>query len=506
MPQITRKLSTYETIMQTKSHLIKAAIAVVLLFASINGISIAQSITWERTYLQSSWTSGYSIKQTSDGNYITCGLRGNFGGFVAKLNLFGDTLWVRYFPVAEFTSILETIDGKYTVVGWTDKAHIVKLDTNGNIIWTRVITEPGYETRAYNVCLTTDGGYVIVGEAKTSNPTVLSGYLLKLDNNGFKQWSKIIFKANANIVLSKAIEIAPFGYILTGGELHNNNGQIIIVKTDLFGDTLWTNTIGSNYDEYGYSVFRTYDNGFLSIGEIYLPGGQAKLYFSKIDSLGNLLWSKIYGDTLKTFDLRSSDCAVFNSFSNSYLITGRYLTGTSSLDTVKLFIISIDSNGNKIWSRFYNKDTVDIEGVSIDLCNDSGFVVAGDLLDPPSDNSLTSPQYLYVIKTNKNGEIVPIGVNNQNLNIPLQYKLNPVYPNPFNPVTNITFEVSKTSRIKIKLYNILGKEIGVIVDDTFKSGIHSLKLESGRLASGIYFLSMFTEYICIGTQKIILLK
>lgn len=465
-----------------------------------------QSITWERTYLRSNWTSGYSIKQTSDGNYITCGLRTNYGGFVLKLNRYGDTLWVRYFPVAEFTSIIETIDGKYVAIGWTDFVHIVKLDTNGNNIWARQIIEPGYETRAYHICLTNDGGFAIAGEAKSNNPTILSGYFLKLDSTGFKIWSKVIYKTNTNIVLSGVKEIIPAGFILTGGELYNNNLQIIVIKTLLNGDTLWTKSFGTNYDERGYAIFQTNDNGFLSIGQIYLSGGQRRLYFTKTDSTGILLWSKIYGDTLTTYELRSSDCAVYNPYSNSYLITGRYVSGVSSLDTTKLFIVSVDTSGNRIWDKFYYKDTADIEGASIDICNDSGYIIAGDLLDPPIDNILTSPQYLYAIKTNKDGEIQPIGINNQNISLPKYFKLNPVYPNPFNPETNITFEVPKASNIKINLYNILGKEVKILINNTLKSGIYNLKLESGELASGIYFVSMFADNNLINTQKIILIK
>lgn len=475
-------------------------------FAVLASNCFGQSITWERTYLQSNWTSGYSIKQTSDGNYITCGLRTNYGGFVAKLNPYGDTIWVRYYPVAEFTSIVESNDGKYVAIGWTDFVHIVKLDTNGNNIWMRQIIESGYETRAYNICVTNSGGFAIAGEAKTNNPTILSGYLLKLDNNGFKSWSNIISKINTNIVLSTVKEILPSGFILTGGELFNNNVQLLNVKTDSYGDTLWTHTTGSIYDEHGFSIFKTNDNGFLSIGQIYLPGGQAKIYLSKSDSSGNILWSKIYGDTLKTFELRSSDCAIYNAFTNSFLITGRYLTGPGSLDTVKLFMLSIDSDGNRIWERYYFKDTADIEGSSIALCDDSGYVIAGDLLDPPVNNGLTSPQYLYIIKTNKNGEILPIGLNNQNIYLPSKFILNPAFPNPFNPVTNVTFEVTKTSKILITLYNVLGKEVRALVNSVLRSGLYSLKLESEGLTSGIYFIRMYSDDKFINTQKIICIK
>ncbi len=363
---------------------------IALLFMGLSmGLSFGQSITWERAYLQSNWTTGYSIKQTSDGNYITCGLRTNYGGFVTKLNHMGDTLWVRYFPVAELTSIVETNDGKYVTVGWTDNVHIIKLDTNGGIIWTREFNEPGYDTRAYNLCITIDGGFAAVGEARTNGPTTLSGYLLKIDVIGNKLWSKI-YSTNSNFnVLYSVKEIQPSGFILSGGEYNSGNNQIFLIKTYANGDTLWTKSFGTPYAERGYTSFQTFDKGFLSIGHIFFGAAQIRLYFSKIDSLGNLLWTKIYGDTLKNYEIRSSDCAAYNSNNNSYLITGRYETGSSSLDTTKLFILSIDSLGNRLWEKLYYKDTAVIEGASVDLCNDSGFVVVGDLLDHPINNSLT---------------------------------------------------------------------------------------------------------------------
>ena len=498
--------------LQSIIRLIKFACISIMFVVLLTGNCFAQSVTWEKTYLRSNWTSGYSVKQTSDGNFISCGLRTNYGGFVVKLNQLGDTLWVRYFPVAELTSIVETNDGKYVTVGWTNNAYIVKLDLNGSIIWTREFNEPGYDISIYNLCITIDGGFAAVGEARTNGPTTLSGYLLRIDANGNKLWSKIYSTTSNFNVLYSVKEIQPNGFILSGGEYVNGNNQIYLIKTYANGDTLWTKSFGTSYAERGYTIFQTLDKGFLSIGYIFFGGAQIRLYFSKIDSLGNLLWAKIYGDTLKNYEIRSSDCAAFNPNDNSYLITGRYETGTSSLDTTKLFILSIDTLGNRLWEKLYYKDTADIEGASIDLCNDSGYVVVGDLLDPPINNSLTSPQLLYIVKTNKFGEINPIGININTGSLPVDFKLHQNYPNPFNPETNIKYEIPKDANVSIKIYDMLGREV-FSISEFKQAGSYEIQFDGINFASGMYFYKLFVGDPSTGsgreyteTKKMVLFK
>ncbi len=100
-----------------EKHTFKGILTLFLFYFTMNAFSLAQSITWERSYLGSRFSAGYSIKQTSDGNYITCGSRFDFGGFIAKLNSFGDTLWVKYYPVSQMFSVVEANDGNYVAIG-----------------------------------------------------------------------------------------------------------------------------------------------------------------------------------------------------------------------------------------------------------------------------------------------------------------------------------------------------------------------------------------------------
>jgi len=74
--------------------------------------------------------------------------------------------------------------------------------------------------------------------------------------------------------------------------------------------------------------------------------------------------------------------------------------------------------------------------------------------------------------------------------VPLQFYLYQNFPNPFNPRTTIRFDLPKTSRVKIILHNILGQRVLTILDEHRQPGKHSVKLDAGSLASGMYFYTI----------------
>lgn len=474
-----------------------------LLLFSSNCFS--QSITWERSYLISNWTTGYSVKQTSDGNYIVCGLRTNYGGFVLKLNQHGDTIWVKYFPVIEMTSIVETNDGNYVSVGYNNDLYIIKLTANGQIVWNRQIQESGFSLKIHNLCKTNDGNYALVGEALTNGPTTISGYFIKIDDNGNKVWSKIYASKSNFSALNTVKQLNTNDYILIGVNNVENNDQFYFIKTNSVGDTLWTKNYGTNFTEIGYTLFQTQDKGFLAIGTILFSNLRKKLYFVKTDSVGNIQWSKIYGDTMQIYNLHSSDCAVKVNYNRTYAITGYFVSGESSIDTVKCFLLEIDSLGNKIKDTFFYNDTIEFSGSSIDLCNDSGYIIIGDLRNIPIQFDATSPQYLLGIKTNKNGEVLPIGINITPNIIPKHYCLFNPFPNPFNPITNIVYTVPQTSDIIIKVFNILGKEVKTLSTGRYLPGTYKIVFDGTGFPSGVYFYKLISGSFT-DTKKMVLLK
>lgn len=89
--------------------------------------------------------------------------------------------------------------------------------------------------------------------------------------------------------------------------------------------------------------------------------------------------------------------------------------------------------------------------------------------------------------------------------IPSAFVLYNNYPNPFNPVTKIKFDIPKASFVKLIVYDITGKEISVLVDEELNAGRYNYDWSGINLPSGVYFYKLITESFS-GTKKLILLK
>lgn len=89
--------------------------------------------------------------------------------------------------------------------------------------------------------------------------------------------------------------------------------------------------------------------------------------------------------------------------------------------------------------------------------------------------------------------------------IPKKFSISQNYPNPFNPVTKISFDIPKNSPVKISVFDMLGREVEVIVNTQLAAGRYSAEWNAVNYSSGIYFYrisaSDFTE-----TRKMILVK
>ncbi len=99
----------------------------------------------------------------------------------------------------------------------------------------------------------------------------------------------------------------------------------------------------------------------------------------------------------------------------------------------------------------------------------------------------------------------PIGIQPISAKIPSSFKLYQNYPNPFNPSTNIKFDLPKDQRVKIIIYDILGREIAMPVDEELKGGSYNISWNASSFASGVYFYRIETESF-IATKKLLLVK
>ncbi|MFZ1517601.1 MAG: T9SS type A sorting domain-containing protein [Ignavibacteriaceae bacterium] len=94
---------------------------------------------------------------------------------------------------------------------------------------------------------------------------------------------------------------------------------------------------------------------------------------------------------------------------------------------------------------------------------------------------------------------------NIDLGKPSEFILEQNYPNPFNPSTTIKFSLPEAAKIKITVFNLLGQEIAVLVDELKESGVHSVEFDASHLNSGIYIYRIESNSF-IQTRKMTLIK
>jgi hypothetical protein len=98
-----------------------------------------------------------------------------------------------------------------------------------------------------------------------------------------------------------------------------------------------------------------------------------------------------------------------------------------------------------------------------------------------------------------------IGVQMINTKVPDKFELYQNYPNPFNPATSIKFSVQKASDVRMSVFNVLGQEVAVLVNETLQPGAYKVVFNASALASGVYFYKVtagsFSE-----TKKMVLIK
>ena len=97
------------------------------------------------------------------------------------------------------------------------------------------------------------------------------------------------------------------------------------------------------------------------------------------------------------------------------------------------------------------------------------------------------------------------GIDDEGLVVVNGYKLSQNYPNPFNPSTKISFELPISGYTTLKVYDMLGSEIAVLVDKELTSGSHSVNFDAANLATGTYIYQLNVNGTRI-TNKMILLK
>jgi hypothetical protein len=101
--------------------------------------------------------------------------------------------------------------------------------------------------------------------------------------------------------------------------------------------------------------------------------------------------------------------------------------------------------------------------------------------------------------------LIPTGVEENQMQIPTRFALEQNYPNPFNPSTTISFDLPKQSFVSLKVFDLIGREVATVVCEELQGGNYTRQWNAANVSSGVYFYRLqagtFTE-----TKKLILLK
>jgi hypothetical protein len=215
-----------------------------------------------------------------------------------------DTLWIRTYggPANDgFRSAIPTADGGAIAVGYTHSmgpadvnVYAVMTDADGDTVWTRAYGGPGMDY-GYGVCDAHDGGYLI------------AGYTTSLG---------------------------------AGDE------DVYVLKIDLAGDTVWTRTYGGAEPDEGYSICATSDGNYAVAGRTDSYGsGFNDLYLLKIDTAGDTVWTRVYGDTL--YDWGQSVCETGDG---NIGITGAKWGDSDNMD---IYVLKVTQAGDLVWGDTY---------------------------------------------------------------------------------------------------------------------------------------------------------
>ena len=257
--------------------------------AAYNSTGILQ---WDTLYGGAGIDRAYNIQSTSDGGFIAAGFTQSNDGQVSGNHSPGIAdIWV------------------------------VKFDAARTIQWQKCYGGSGADT-AYSILQTSDNGYIVAGVSASSNGDLTGNngladaWVFKIDNAGNIEWQRNIGGADnealKNITINSDNSYTLTGYTRSASVLDNGlKGQTdlwVITISGTNGSTIWSKGFGGSSDDHGYSIKRTFGNGFLvggytesSNGDITNQSGRADAWLLNLENDGSLIWQKTIGTSKDEF-------------------------------------------------------------------------------------------------------------------------------------------------------------------------------------------------------------
>jgi photosystem II stability/assembly factor-like uncharacterized protein len=379
-------------------------------------------------------------------------------GLVYKTNDGGKN-WTTVFSNFNYNGFRSVafFDSARGVVGSLDFDSCLYLTTNGGVNWKACTNITGTVPRG--VCgLSIVSPDIIFGTGRYSgNPVIL-----KSTDRG-DSWTSLNFGSQVTALVDVYFLNKDTGFVC-GGAGPVLSGRTKILRTTNSGASWDSVYSATTLDEWGWKFnFINKTTGYCSV-ENSSPG-----YFLKTTNAGTN-WSRInYG-----FNLAVQGIGFLNE-NTGWIGGGHYPLGITSSTYAT-------TNGGTNWTLVPNMVNVNV----FQLLNDTlGFAVGRKV-------------YRY-------GKDSIVNVENISTFAPSRFELKQNYPNPFNPVTNVEFQIVNSGSVKLKIFDMLGKEVETLVNQNLNAGSYKVQWDAARYTSGMYFYKLETENFS-DTKKMILLK
>jgi len=489
---------------------------IIALICLLSGLLTAKDILWQRVFDTGVPDYAEGIATDSQGNIIVVGTtipqkiqppnREDF--LIVKYTPSGDTLWTRRYDITgadEAYSVATDQLGNIIIVGsihndttnWD--MHIVKYDSDGNILWTRTYSNGMEDVGefAYGVATDSKGNIIVTGRG-TSVGHFPNYVTLKYDSSGNFIWMREYDGGWEDIARDVTVDDYD-NVIVTGYSDSNINWDWCTIKYSPDGDTLWVRRHDVALTDWAFGVATDREGNVIVAGETHqlLPGtGGSSGMVVKYSPQGDMLWTKIFTDTLQFAEVVTFTDVITDDQGNIYLagVYAWWIQG-GQLWT-DYYVAKCTSLGDTVWTKrcsYGGRD--EASGIALDKWGN--VIVTGSTYPSPEDSyerDYFTVKLQNVVSSIKEPPLVPY-----------HFDLYPNYPNPFNALTTFRYDVSLDMLIKITVYDLQGRNIGVLVNEYKHPGLYEVVWNAANFSSGLYFARM-VEGNYTATQKMLLIK
>ncbi|MFI5211659.1 MAG: SBBP repeat-containing protein [Ignavibacteria bacterium] len=364
-----------------------------------------------------------------------------------------------------------------------------KYDPEGNPLWTS-LEDGSANLDAIGSCVTVStSGNVYVGGYVTSSGNGTDIFVRKYNSNGWPRWTKTINGGGNSEDRAWGIVVDEEDNLYVGGFVTDelNGTDCYIAKIGNFGYLLWSRTYngpGNSTDKAWGIVIDEEDNSVYVTGETSDANRNTNYVTMKYDTYGNSGWISEYNGSGNGTDIASAIGIIVNpDNSKSVVVTGKSWGTTETFDyaTVRYDI----SDGSLTQVNTYSMNGLSNDVASdIAITPDNNVLITGYsqlIIEAPVEQSYVSTM---MISWNSAGSLTSGNI------LPEKFELFQNYPNPFNPETKIKFTIPEASVVQLKLYDILGRQVDILIDQYLMKGTHDITYSNLNLSSGTYFYEL----------------